>query len=94
MDSSENIIGKLQGTIVNFRTGPKTQNPKECIIQFPGVKTMAEAAKLIGRRIAWPVQKRTVRGKIVALHGRNGLVRARFRKGLPGKLGTRVEIIG
>jgi len=34
-------------------------------------------------------------GKIVALHGKNGLVRARFRKGVPGQaLGSPIEIIG
>jgi len=74
--------------------GPKTQRPKECIIQFSGVKSASDAARLIGRKVAWPVGKRTMRGEIVALHGKNGLVRARFRKGLPGLIGTLVEIIG
>jgi len=79
---------------MNYRTGPKTQHSKECLIQFSGVKSASDAARLIGRKIAWPVGKRTVRGKIVALHGKNGLVRVRFRRGLPGLIGTRVEIIG
>jgi ribosomal protein L35AE/L33A len=31
----------------------------------------------------------------MALHGDKGLVRARFRKGVPGQaLGTRVELVG
>jgi len=84
----------IEGVIVNYRTGPKTQRSKECIIQFSEVKSASDAARLIGRKVAWPIGKRTVRGKIVALHGKNGLVRARFRKGLPGQIGTRVEIIG
>lgn len=79
---------------MNYRTGPKTQRSKEYIIQFPEVKSANDAARLIGRKVAWPIGKRTVRGEIVALHGKNGLVRARFRKGLPGLIGTRVEIIG
>jgi len=50
---------------------------------------------LIGRKVAWSVGERKIRGKIVALHGRKGLVRARFRRGLSGyALGTHVEIIG
>jgi len=84
----------IEGVIVNYRTGPKTQRSRECIIQFSGIRSARDAARLIGRKVAWPVGKRTVRGQIVALHGKNGLVRARFRKGLPGLIGTRVEITG
>lgn len=85
----------LKGMIISYRTGPKTQNPKECVLQFPNVESSGEAAQLIGRKVAWPVGERRIRGKIVALHGRRGLVRARFRRGLSGQaLGTQVEIVG
>jgi len=84
-----------QGVIVSCRRGPKTQKPKEYILRFPGIESVREAAHLIGRKVAWPVGKHKVRGKIVALHGKNGLVRARFSKGLPGQaLGSPMEIIG
>lgn len=85
----------LQGFIVNYRTGPKTQHSKECILRFPNIKSSGEAAQLVGRKVGWPIQKRKFRGKITALHGKSGLVRARFRRGVPGEaLGTLVEIIG
>jgi large subunit ribosomal protein L35Ae len=85
----------LTGFIVSYRRGPKTQRPREYILQFPGIKSSGEAARLIGRKVAWPVGERKIRGKIMALHGKKGLVRARFRKGVPGQaLGTPVEIIG
>jgi large subunit ribosomal protein L35Ae len=85
----------LYGLIIGYRTGPKTQRSKECIIKFPNAESPSEAPRLIGRKIAWPVEERKVKGKIVALHGRRGLVRARFRKGVPGQaIGTRVEVIG
>ena len=85
----------LLGYIVNFRIGPRTQNPKECILYFPGYDDHSSASRLIGRKVAWPVGKRTHRGVRVATHGRRGHVRARVRKGLPGDaLGTQVEIIG
>lgn len=85
----------LAGLIVSYRTGPRTQRSKECVLKFPNVKSSREAAQLIGRKIAWPVGERKNKGKIVALHGKKGLVRARFRKGVPGQaLGTPVEIIG
>lgn len=89
------MSGVFQGVVVNYRVGPKTQRPRECILRFANVKTSDEASRLIGRKVAWPVGKRKIVGKIVALHGRKGLVRARFRRGLPGQaLGTLVEIVG
>jgi len=84
----------VEGVVVSFRTGPKTQRANECIIQFSGIKSDGEAGKLIGRKVVCKIGKGTVRGKVVALHGRKGLVRARFRKGLPGQIGIRVRIIG
>lgn len=91
-----NAVAKTsQGVIVSCRRGPRTQKPKEYILSFPGIESVGEAARLIGRKVAWPVRKHEARGKIVALHGKNGLVRARFRKGVPGQaLGSLVEIIG
>lgn len=89
------FLKTLEGIIVGYRKGPKTQNPKECLIKFPGIETVSEAGRLLGRKVAWPVRERKCRGKIVALHGRNGIVRARFRKGVRGQaLGSHVEIIG
>jgi len=83
------------GVIVNYVKGPRTQRPKEYLLKFPTVKSVNEASQLIGRKVAWPVGKRKCVGKIVSLHGNKCLVRARFRKGVPGEaLGTFVEIIG
>ena len=88
---SESLIG----FIVNYRKGPRTQRSKECILKFHNIKSSGEAAHLIGKNVAWPVGERRIRGKIVALHGKMGLVRVRFRKGVSGQaLGTSVEIIG
>ena len=85
----------VEGVIVSCRRGPKTQKPKEYILRFPGVESVGGAARLVGRKVAWPIRKHEVRGKIVSLHGKNGLVRARFRKGVPGQaLGSLIEIIG
>ncbi len=94
MSESETVLKTLRGVIVNYRMGPKTQRPKEYIVQFAGVKSAEQAARLIGRKVAWPVGERKIRGKIVAVHGKNGLVRVRFRKGLPGQTGIQIEIIG
>ena len=89
------MSASVKGVIINYRIGPKTQRPKECLLKFPGVKSISEASQLLGRKVAWPIGERKCIGKIVALHGRNGVVRARFRKGVPGEaLGDCVEIIG
>ena len=94
MSESKAVLKTLRGVIVNYRTGPKTQRPKEYIVQFAGVKSANQAARLTGRKVAWPVGERKIRGKIVAVHGKNGLVRVRFRKGLPGQTGIQIEIVG
>ena len=84
-----------QGFVVSCRRGPKSQKPKEYILRFSDVESVGGAARLIGRKVTCPVGKDGVRGKIVALHGKNGLVRALFRKGMPGQAqGSLVEIIG
>ena len=87
---------QLEGVIVNYRMGPRTQRSRECLILFPNVKSRSEASKLIGRKVAWTDgKKNTIVGVILSPHGNKGLVRARFRRGLPGQaLGTTVRIIG
>ena len=73
----------------------KPRSRKNTSSVFPALNQLAGAARLLGRKVGWPVGKHEARGKIVALHGKNGLVRARFRKGMPGQaLGSLVEIIG
>lgn len=82
------------GRIVNYRLGPRSQKPKECIIQFENVNSHSEASGLIGRKVTWKAGKDELIGKVVALHGKKGLVRARFRKGVPGQaLGTNVRLV-
>jgi len=89
------LAQQTSGIIVNYRVGPKSQRPKECIIQFNHVKSFSEACRLIGRKVAWKNGEIKIIGKIVALHGKKGLVRARFRRGVPGQaLGTTVELVG
>jgi large subunit ribosomal protein L35Ae len=90
-----NMTQSIQGIIVNYRIGPRSQNPRECIIRFGQAGSVSEAGKLIGKKVAWQSGDNRLIGKIVSLHGKKGLVLARFRKGVPGQaLGTTVELIG
>ena len=67
---------------------------RECLIQFTHANSVSEAGQLIGRKVVWKEGKNKFIGKIVGLHGKRGLVRARFRKGMPGQaLGTSVELV-
>ena len=94
MNGSEAVLQVLRGVVVNCRAGAKTQRPKECIVQFADVRSFGQAAPPLGKKVVWSVGKREIIGKIVAVHGKNGLVRVRFRKGLPGQNGVQIKIIG
>ena len=84
----------IYGRIMNYRIGIRTQLSRECIVQFSGTITSANAGQLVGRKVIWANKNKKFIGKIINLHGKNGSVRVRFKKGVPGQaLGTRVELI-
>jgi len=84
----------LQGRITNYRTGPKSQTSKECLIEFETVNSAALAGKLVGQKVSWKNGSGKMLGKIRGAHGKNGMVRVRFPHGVPGQaIGTIVELI-
>ena len=86
---------KILGTVANYRLGMRSQHDKEFLIRIPNVESYGEASKYIGRRAVWQSEGgKKIVGKVLGVHGRNGILRAKFRKGLPGQaIGTNVEII-
>ena len=73
----------MKGVLVNFQRGTVQQHQQHGLIQLEGVNTVAEAAAFIGRTVLVHISEETKsQGRIVALHGRNGVVRARFRRSL------------
>ena len=51
------------------------------------------AGQLVGQKVVWSNSKKVFIGKIMGLHGRNGMVRVRFSRPVPGQaIGTIVEI--
>lgn len=85
---------KVYGRITNFRTGPKSQNPKECLIQFTGISTSSLAGKLVGQKVTWKNETCSKIGKIASAHGRNGMVIVKFKHGVPGQaIGSVVELM-
>jgi large subunit ribosomal protein L35Ae len=83
----------VYGRILNYRIGIRTQYSRECLIHFNGVDSAAQAGRLLGQRVVWKGEKRKLVGKVIGFHGKNGTVRVKFRKGVPGQaLGTTVEL--
>jgi ribosomal protein L35AE/L33A len=83
----------IYGRIVNYRTGPKAQTSRECLIEFETVDSASLAGKLIGQKVTWTSGSNKFVGKIMGAHGRNGMVRVKFMHGVPGQaIGTRVEL--
>ncbi|HLD72929.1 MAG TPA: 50S ribosomal protein L35ae [Candidatus Nanoarchaeia archaeon] len=85
----------MEATIMNFRRGIHHQNQKQMILRVG--ETKEEAEKYVGKKVTWVSEgKKAVQiiGKISALHGRKGNVRAIFEeKGLPGQsLGCKVKV--
>lgn len=67
---------------------------KCCLIQFVDADSFSKTGQLIGRKVVLKYGKNNFIGKIVGFHGKNGVVKAKFRKGVPGQaLGTTVELI-
>ena len=84
----------IYGIILNYRTGIRTQNPKECLIQFAHVNSASLADQLISRKVVWKQGDIKLTGKIAGSHGKNGVVKVKFQKGLPGQaLGTTVKLV-
>ena len=84
----------VYGRIMNYRIGIRTQMTSECLIQFPQVNSVAQTGQFIGKRVVWKGVNKKLTGKIVGFHGKNGVVRVRFKRGVPGQaLGTTVELL-
>ncbi|MEM4330731.1 MAG: 50S ribosomal protein L35ae [Candidatus Pacearchaeota archaeon] len=81
--------------IVQFRRGRKNYTPRHMLIQLENVSTREEAMNFVGKKVEWISKSgKKIRGEIVAPHGKKGIVRAIFEKGLPGQsLGEEVKII-
>ena len=83
----------MEATVMHFRQGRHHVNSKQMILKVADTPEAAE--KTIGKTVTWtsPAGKE-IKGKISALHGKNGNVRAIFSEsGLPGQsLGQKVKV--
>ena len=79
---------------MNYRIGPKTQMSNECLIEFTNMDSTTKAGRIVGRRVVWKSGKSKLVGRIIGFHGKNGVVKVKFTKGVPGQaIGTNVQLI-
>ena len=84
---------KVQGRITNYRTGIKDQTSNECLIEFENVTSVGSACKLIGQKVTWTNGTTKLIGRVRGAHGKNGMVKVRFVRGVPGQaIGSIVEL--
>lgn len=84
----------MKAMIVSFRRSRHRYKPRHFIVRLEGITEKERAKKWLGKSLEWksPAGK-TIRGRITALHGNKGLVRAIFEKGLPGQaINTEVQV--
>ncbi|MFA5406553.1 MAG: 50S ribosomal protein L35ae [Candidatus Nanoarchaeia archaeon] len=76
----------MKALIVSFKRGRHLIHPRQAIIKVSGIEDKRKAGALVGKKIVFKTKSgRLMTGVITKAHGGNGLVRARFDKGLPGQ---------
>jgi len=82
--------------VIQFRRGRKTVTDRHFLIDIPKVDSREKAEKFVGKEVVWTSPgklKKQIKGKIASAHGKKGVVRAIFERGLPGQaIATSVEI--
>ncbi len=85
----------MEGVIINYRRGRKTQTTNQMIVMVPGYdKKKAEG--LVGKSATFVCEgklKKEIKGTVSAIHGNSGAVRVHFEKGMPGQaIGGKISI--
>lgn len=78
----------MEGIIVNYRRGRKTQTTNQMIVLVKEVESKESAGNLVGKTVTYVCDgkaKKEISGKVSAAHGSKGAVRVHFEKGMPGQ---------
>jgi large subunit ribosomal protein L35Ae len=80
--------------VLNFRMGRKTQRTNQILLSVKDVASREEAAAFVGKKVMIKTKSgKEIHGKVASPHGNNGVLRARFVKGVPAEiLGKDIEI--
>ena len=84
----------MEGKVVSYRRGFKTQQKYQMIVKVSGVDTKEKAHKIVGKTASWKsTAGKEIKGQVTNVHGNSGALRVQFEKGLPGQsVGTKVEL--
>lgn len=83
----------MEGRIVNYRRNRNSQTTNHLVIAVEDVDNKEKASKLVGKKVVYHTGKKDMIGKINAIHGNSGALRAVFETGMPGQcLGKKVKI--
>lgn len=86
----------MEGIVVNYRRGRKTQKMNQMVVLVAGVDSKEKAVELVGKSVVYTCvgkDKKTISGKVSAVHGGKGAVRVHFERGMPGQaIGAKVEV--
>ena len=86
----------MEGIIVNYRRGRKTQTTNQMIVLVPGYENKEKSAALVGKEVIYTCEgknSKKIKGKVSSIHGNKGNVRVLFETGMPGQaIGQKVEV--
>lgn len=84
----------VKGVLTNYQRGTVQQYSYYGLIQLEGVSTISDAARYIGRSVILHYnERRANHGRIISVHGRNGMLRVRFKRGLAAEALAREVIV-
>ena len=87
-----------RAVFTGFRRGITNQYCNQALLRIEGVKDKAAAQWYVGKKAAYVYKakkaNRSIRGKVIATHGSNGIVRAKFNPNLPSQaMGKMVRVM-
>lgn len=79
----------MKGIITSYRRGSQTQTNNQMLVLPEDPK---KAKELVGKKVVYKAKTCDITGKITAVHGKKGVVRVLFERGMPGQ-SLRKEVI-
>lgn len=77
----------MKAYITSYRRSRHILHPNQILLKVDGIDTASAAHKFLGKKVIVQIKgEKKMIGKVVDVHGNNGVLRARFSKGLPGQV--------
>jgi large subunit ribosomal protein L35Ae len=83
----------MEANIINYRRNSTGQKMNHLIVTVEGIDNKDKASKFVGKKAIYHTGKKDIVGKINAIHGNSGALRAVFEQGIPGQaLGKKLKL--